>query len=175
MIFLSNNISVTWSLFSCIPLYNFSYTYDYIMSTSTSFVDRSVVQSLNKCVHLISPPPHIHTHACVQTEIQIMFGCMYVFPLWTNVFDLLFLPYPCWGRMIQAFIKICLVHYQIYAHIVLVTLLMCFWQLNGGSSFADTKEGRYNPKMDPVIPVHNWRKGSQVRILHIRFIASGVQ
>lgn len=29
-------------------------------------------------------------------------------------------------------------------------------------SFADTKEGRYNPKMDPVIPVYNWRKGSQV-------------
>ncbi|KAF5943415.1 hypothetical protein HYC85_017492 [Camellia sinensis] len=53
---------------SCIPLYNFSYTYDYIMSTPTSFVD----------------------------------------------------------------------------------------------SFADTKEGRYNPKMHPVIPVHNWRKGSQV-------------
>lgn len=25
---------------SCIPLYDFSYTYDYIMSTSTSFVDR---------------------------------------------------------------------------------------------------------------------------------------
>ncbi|KAA8548134.1 hypothetical protein F0562_004605 [Nyssa sinensis] len=56
---------------SCIPLYNFSYTYDYIMSTSTSFVD----------------------------------------------------------------------------------------------SFADTKEGRYNPKMDPVIPVHNWRKGSQWAVL----------
>ncbi|OMO69385.1 Glycosyl transferase, family 14 [Corchorus olitorius] len=56
---------------SCIPLYNFSYTYDYIMSTSTSFVD----------------------------------------------------------------------------------------------SFADTKEGRYNPKMDPTIPVYNWRKGSQRRSL----------
>ncbi|CAL5434447.1 unnamed protein product [Camellia sinensis] len=28
-------------------------------------------------------------------------------------------------------------------------------------SFADTKEGRYNPKMHHVIPVHNWRKGSQ--------------
>ncbi|GLT31926.1 hypothetical protein SLA2020_066250 [Shorea laevis] len=56
---------------SCIPLYNFSYTYSYIMSTSTSFVD----------------------------------------------------------------------------------------------SFADTKEGRYNPKMFPVIPVHNWRKGSQWVIL----------
>ncbi|XP_073281248.1 glycosyltransferase BC10-like isoform X4 [Primulina huaijiensis] len=56
---------------SCIPLYNFSYVYDYIMSTSTSFVD----------------------------------------------------------------------------------------------SFADTKEGRYNPKMDPVIPVDNWRKGSQWVIL----------
>lgn len=56
---------------SCIPLYNFSYTYDYIMSTSTSFVD----------------------------------------------------------------------------------------------SFADTKEGRYNPKMDPVIPVHHWRKGSQWAVL----------
>lgn len=25
---------------SCIPLYNFSYTYDYILSTPTSFVDR---------------------------------------------------------------------------------------------------------------------------------------
>ncbi|OVA20768.1 Glycosyl transferase [Macleaya cordata] len=56
---------------SCIPLYNFSYTYEYIMSTSNSFVD----------------------------------------------------------------------------------------------SFADTKEGRYNPKMDPVIPVHNWRKGSQWAVL----------
>ncbi|KAH9790864.1 glycosyltransferase bc10 [Citrus sinensis] len=56
---------------SCIPLYNFSYTYNYIMSTSTSFVD----------------------------------------------------------------------------------------------SFADTKEGRYNPKMAPVIPVHNWRKGSQWAVL----------
>lgn len=56
---------------SCIPLYNFSYTYDYIMSTSTSFVD----------------------------------------------------------------------------------------------SFADTKEGRYNPKMFPVIPVQNWRKGSQWVVL----------
>ncbi|KAK3033050.1 hypothetical protein RJ639_035676 [Escallonia herrerae] len=52
---------------SCIPLYNFTYTYDYIMSTSNSYVD----------------------------------------------------------------------------------------------SFADTKEGRYNPKMHPVVPVHNWRKGSQ--------------
>ncbi|KAI8541439.1 hypothetical protein RHMOL_Rhmol08G0060700 [Rhododendron molle] len=52
---------------SCIPLYNFSYTYDYIMSAPTSFVD----------------------------------------------------------------------------------------------SFSDTKEGRYNPKMHPVIPLHNWRKGSQ--------------
>ncbi|XP_058091911.1 glycosyltransferase BC10 [Magnolia sinica] len=56
---------------SCIPLYNFSYTYEYIMSTSTSFVD----------------------------------------------------------------------------------------------SFADTKEGRYNPKMHPVIPVDKWRKGSQWAVL----------
>ncbi|GAB2284237.1 Glycosyltransferase bc10 [Dionaea muscipula] len=56
---------------SCIPLYNFSYTYDYIMSSSTSFVD----------------------------------------------------------------------------------------------SFADVKEGRYNPKMHPDIPVHHWRKGSQWVVL----------
>ncbi|XP_072981109.1 glycosyltransferase BC10 isoform X5 [Typha angustifolia] len=56
---------------SCIPLYNFSYTYDYIMSTPTSFID----------------------------------------------------------------------------------------------SFADTKEGRYNPRMNPIIPVYNWRKGSQRRSL----------
>ncbi|KAL3378883.1 hypothetical protein AABB24_004686 [Solanum stoloniferum] len=57
---------------SCIPLYNFSYTYDYIMSTPNSFVD----------------------------------------------------------------------------------------------SFADTKEGRYNPKMDPIIPVQSWRKGSQWAVLN---------
>lgn len=57
---------------SCIPLYNFSYTYNYIMSTFNSFVD----------------------------------------------------------------------------------------------SFADTKEGRYNPKMHPVIPVQNWRKGSQWVVLN---------
>ncbi|XP_068637681.1 glycosyltransferase BC10-like [Aristolochia californica] len=56
---------------SCIPLYNFRYTYNYIMSTSTSFLD----------------------------------------------------------------------------------------------SFADTKEGRYNPKMHPIIPVQNWRKGSQWAVL----------
>ncbi|EPS59218.1 hypothetical protein M569_15592, partial [Genlisea aurea] len=58
-------------LYSCIPLYNFSYTYDYITSSSTSFVD----------------------------------------------------------------------------------------------SFADTKESRYNPRMDPIIPVSSWRKGSQWVVL----------
>ncbi|KAE8710026.1 Core-2/I-branching beta-1,6-N-acetylglucosaminyltransferase family protein isoform 2 [Hibiscus syriacus] len=62
---------LTRFLLSCIPIYNFSYMYDYIMSTPTSFVD----------------------------------------------------------------------------------------------SFADTKEGQYNPKMDPVIPVYNWRKGSQWVVL----------
>lgn len=30
-------------------------------------------------------------------------------------------------------------------------------------SFADTKDKRYNPRMDPVIHVQNWRKGSQVK------------
>ncbi|KAG7555264.1 Glycosyl transferase family 14 [Arabidopsis suecica] len=57
---------------SCIPLYSFSYTYNYIMSTPTSFVD----------------------------------------------------------------------------------------------SFADTKDSRYNPRMNPIIPVHNWRKGSQWVVLN---------
>ncbi|KAL8138096.1 hypothetical protein V2J09_004097 [Rumex salicifolius] len=56
---------------SCIPLYDFSYTYEYIMSASTSFVD----------------------------------------------------------------------------------------------SFADTKDERYNPKMHPIIPIQNWRKGSQWVVL----------
>ncbi|XP_050383616.1 glycosyltransferase BC10 isoform X2 [Argentina anserina] len=32
-------------------------------------------------------------------------------------------------------------------------------------SFADTKDGRYNPKMHPIIPVQNWRKGSQWVVL----------
>ncbi|KAG7602248.1 Glycosyl transferase family 14 [Arabidopsis thaliana x Arabidopsis arenosa] len=57
---------------SCIPLYSFSYTYNYIMSTPTSFVD----------------------------------------------------------------------------------------------SFADTKDSRYNPRMNPIIPVRNWRKGSQWVVLN---------
>ena len=88
VIFLSNNISVIWSLFSCIPLYNFSYTYDYIMSTSTSFVDRSVVQSLNKCVHLSSPS---HMHARMQTQIQIMLGvCMYFLCGWMSLISFFF-------------------------------------------------------------------------------------
>ncbi|KAG6538941.1 hypothetical protein ZIOFF_004093 [Zingiber officinale] len=68
---------------SCIPLYNFSYIYKYIMSTTTSFIDR------------------------------------------------------CY----------------------LVTTLSSL------DLFADTKEGRYNPRMNPVIPVYNWRKGSQWVVL----------
>lgn len=36
---------------------------------------------------------------------------------------------------------------------------------NAGCSFADTKEGRYNPKMAPLVPVYNWRKGSQWVVL----------
>lgn len=44
------------------------------------------------------------------------------------------------------------------------------WSYNPGSSFADTKEGRYNPKMYPVIPVHNWRKGSQVMVFFSFFL-----
>lgn len=32
-------------------------------------------------------------------------------------------------------------------------------------SFADNKQGRYNPRMDPIIPVENWRKGSQWAVL----------
>ncbi|KAL0351032.1 UNVERIFIED_CONTAM: Glycosyltransferase BC10 [Sesamum radiatum] len=40
-------------------------------------------------------------------------------------------------------------------------------------SFADTKESRYNPRMHPVIPVDNWRKGSQWVVLtrkHARIV-----
>lgn len=40
------NFSCFWFLLSCIPLYSFSYTYNYIMSTATSFVDRSVLTIL---------------------------------------------------------------------------------------------------------------------------------
>ena len=45
-------------------------------------------------------------------------------------------------------------------------------QFTAGSSFADTKEGRYNPKMEPVIPVQNWRKGSQVVVQYVDIITS---
>lgn len=37
------------------------------------------------------------------------------------------------------------------------------------NSFADTKEGRYNPKMDPIIPVQSWRKGSQVWPMGLKY------
>ena len=40
--------------------------------------------------------------------------------------------------------------------------LLNFVLFDGIDSFADTKDGCYNPKMQPVIPVTNWRKGSQV-------------
>ncbi|XP_075498786.1 glycosyltransferase BC10-like isoform X3 [Primulina tabacum] len=42
-------------------------------------------------------------------------------------------------------------------------------------SFADTKEGRYNPKMGPVIPVDNWRKGSQWVVLTRKHVETIVQ
>lgn len=32
-------------------------------------------------------------------------------------------------------------------------------------SFADKKEARYNPRMHPVVPINNWRKGSQWAVL----------
>ena len=51
---------------------------------------------------------------------------------------------------------------KLMTHCVLFEILIN--QFNAESSFADTKEGRYNPRMDPVIPVHNWRKGSQVNV-----------
>lgn len=50
--------------------------------------------------------------------------------------------------------------------------LKVYLTINFWSSFADTKEGRYNPKMNPVIPVHNWRKGSQVQVQYDGLIAS---
>lgn len=44
------------------------------------------------------------------------------------------------------------------------SIIIVYCQCIAESSFADTKEGRYNPKMASVIPVHNWRKGSQVTV-----------
>lgn len=91
-----------WFLLSCIPLYSFSYTYNYIMSTPTSFVDRSVLLK------------YITPYFNFDTDKKNMFMLLSL-----NIF------------------------------------LYC--------SFADTKDSRYNPRMNPIIPVHNWRKGSQVK------------
>ncbi|KAK7255735.1 hypothetical protein RIF29_29154 [Crotalaria pallida] len=44
-------------------------------------------------------------------------------------------------------------------------LALSLFRSSPSPSFTDTKEGRYNPKMHPVIPVHNWRKGSQWGVL----------
>ncbi|XP_021891977.1 uncharacterized protein LOC110810198 [Carica papaya] len=40
---------------SCIPLYNFSYTYDYVISTSTSFVDRNNPKQLSAAMRRSLP------------------------------------------------------------------------------------------------------------------------
>ena len=42
------------------------------------------------------------------------------------------------------------------------------WSCNAGNGFAGTK-GCYNPKMHHIIPVHNWRKWSQV-IISLEFL-----
>ncbi|KAJ6754246.1 GLYCOSYLTRANSFERASE BC10 [Salix purpurea] len=96
---------------SCIPLYNFSYTYDYIMSTSTSFVDSSVVHTVAFCALKGKKPL-----SSIETGDMLSGMCVN-------------------GEACQF------------------------------SSFADTKEGRYNPKMAPLVPVNNWRKGSQWVVL----------
>jgi hypothetical protein len=162
VILLSNNISVTWSRLSCIPLYNFSYTYDYIMSTSRSFVDRWVVQSLNKCLHLISLYTEI-IYVCISWVEESIPA-----PFWFLGLVLPGVSFQCFYKnMLRAFSNLCVFYIGHW--------LIFFWQLNAGISFADTKEGRYNPKMASVIPVHNWRKGSQVRFQFIGLLLPEAQ
>lgn len=43
------------------------------------------------------------------------------------------------------------------------------WHFCFRCSFLDAKEGRYNPKMSPKIPMNKWRKGSQVLLKFLAF------
>ncbi|KAK6913090.1 Glycosyl transferase, family 14 [Dillenia turbinata] len=113
---------------SCIPLYNFSYTYDYIMSSSTSFVDR--IWNVWKLRIIIQ-------------DLLIL----------VNVLDLGYndkSPVPGLSRFSGQFCKLC----DAYSNSAINLA-------NAGISFVETKEDPYNPKMDPLIPVQNWRNGSQ--------------
>lgn len=71
------------------------------------------------------------------------------------------------------FCELCSTMLYICVFLMMVNLKV-YLTINFWSSFADTKEGRYNPKMNPVIPVHNWRKGSQVQVQYDGLIASWV-
>jgi hypothetical protein len=117
---------------SCVPLYNFNYTYDYIMSTSTSFVDR--YKHLTFALGFL---------ALVKNELWRRISC-YICEWCMHFADFSILTH-------QLFFCSC-------HNLSTNSIQLC----NAGGSFADNKHGRYNPRMDPIIPVENWRKGSQV-------------
>ncbi|GJM94738.1 hypothetical protein PR202_ga11412 [Eleusine coracana subsp. coracana] len=131
---------------SCVPLYNFNYTYDYIMSSSTSFVDR---------------------YKCLNTVLYFLrlsfinFNGNSFWHFFSSQFDL-FLLYLDPVDEIDSKLKACSSTVCFFFVILAYTIVKLCYAIH---SFADTKAGRYNPRMDPIIPVENWRKGSQWAVL----------
>ncbi|PWA85522.1 core-2/I-branching beta-1,6-N-acetylglucosaminyltransferase family protein [Artemisia annua] len=180
---------------SCIPLYNFSYTYDYIMSTSTSFVDSFADTKEGRYNPKMDPVINVnHWRKGSQGDNENRFS-IYVHSrpgfllnrlttrsryFWDRQVNNSIQIY--WGEatMIQAEIILlrhalmdpsnerfafvsdsCIPLYNFsYTYDYIMSTSTSFVD-----SFADTKEGRYNPKMDPVINVNHWRKGSQRKSL----------
>ncbi|AQK92748.1 Core-2/I-branching beta-16-N-acetylglucosaminyltransferase family protein [Zea mays] len=189
---------------SCVPLYNFSYTYDYIMSSSTSFVDR-YHESISKYCGPSAP----FRGGGAPFGIDVPFGppgpdMLPTFVNWSTYGAVTPIQDQgdcgsCWAFGVTGLIEAA--HFirnkelikLSEQHLIDGNNLRNFGCKHGSCSealdyimrnggiinaesypykeaqepvrFADTKAGRYNPRMDPVIPVENWRKGSQWAVL----------
>uniref|UniRef100_A0A803LW71 Retrotransposon gag domain-containing protein n=1 Tax=Chenopodium quinoa TaxID=63459 RepID=A0A803LW71_CHEQI len=151
---------------SCVPLYNLSYTYDYIMSTSTSFVDSFILALQAQPVNGDNIEAALLWFQYENRRRRVR--------RWVELKALIlrkFRPheegglYEQWMALQQGsltvaeynrkFVKL-MAPLDTVAEIVALSNYMT--GLNGDIR---SEDGRYNPKMQPVIPVTNWRKGSQ--------------
>ncbi|KAK7860038.1 hypothetical protein CFP56_000367 [Quercus suber] len=125
---------------SCVPLYNFSFIYNYVMASPRSFVDSFLDKKENRYNSKMSPviPKEkwrkgsqwitlVRSHAEVIVDDEVILSAF------------------------KKFCKVC--NCVLYMKNVKSFIPCC--------SFLDKKENRYNSKMSPVIPKEKWRKGSQ--------------
>jgi hypothetical protein len=126
-----------WHVGSCIPLYNFDYTYNYVMSSPKSFVDRYVYLSARWLKTVFKQEVQI----CGQEQegSWIPIHCTVVFYV---------------GKFLGP-----------TASESVNQLFVGSWFLGFLCSFVHSRDDQYNPKMRNVVPREKWRKGSQVFIV----------